>query len=159
MRREQHLLRDVFWLTLPVVAVFVYLTIATIVSFYNAEIVNFHGDPVGPLRVAAPQRMLEHATSRLLSPRRHRYLPLPGRRVRSGEGEPEIRTFHLRIRGTALDALDSAIPLSAKTWQSGWLDEDGRLVKVRARYRGQLMRWYFFRRKNWKPRYRPFASP
>ena len=104
MRRHRHLFRDVFWLTLPVVAVLIYLSVASIVGFYNAEIVNFSGDPVGPLRVAPLQRIMEHATQPAFDPEKHRYLPMPGRRSRSAKRGPEIRTFHLWIRGPALDA-------------------------------------------------------
>ena len=43
MRGQKHILRDVFVLTLPLAAVWVYLVAATAAGFYNAEVKNFHG--------------------------------------------------------------------------------------------------------------------
>lgn len=152
MKRNRHLLFDVFVMTLPVLGVMGYVLLAAAASFYNAEIKNFHGDAVGPLRVGGPQTMLAAGLEPLVNRPVRRWLPdRPDPAAPNSDddaADPPI--VDLRVDGTALDALSSDLPASAEKWERGELVVNGLPQRVKVRYRGQLMSRYFWKRKAWK---------
>ena len=144
MSSQRNLLRDTFVLSLPVVALLVVHAVSVATSFYNAEIVGYHGQPLGSLRVGGMGRMLRHNEKSLSWPMQRRHLPDP-----LPEKSP-IRIFDLRVDGLELDNLQAAVPISGKTWRPAKLVEGGKFIPVEVRYRGQLMSNYFFDVKAWK---------
>ena len=137
MKCHRHLLRDTFFLSLPIVALLGYVIAASIVSFYNAEIKNFHGYPIRPLRVGGLQRMLQYSVGPLRARVPHRYLADRTRRACQQSKATGPRVFDLRIQGRRLDALASAVPASTRQWQPAFLVEGQEFIRVEARNRGQ----------------------
>jgi hypothetical protein len=153
MRRVRHLLRDLLLLTLPIMGVGLWIWIAALGSFWNAEIRNFHGELVRDLRVGTLRTMLQASTRQLFHPKARRYLPI--RRAPSANPPqvvPDLPVFDLRIDGVALDALAEDLPASARERQKAVLDVGPRTLEVNATWRGQKMENYFFQRKAWKLR-------
>ena len=144
MTNQRNILRDTFVLSLPAVALVIVHAVSAATSFYNAEVVGYHGHPLGSERVGGLERMLRHNERTLFSRIPRRYLPDP-----LPENLP-IRIFDLRIEGLELEKLQAALPISAKTWRPAKLVEGGKFSPVEVRYRGQLMRNYFFDVKAWK---------
>ena len=144
MRGARHLFRDVFFLSLPLAAVLVYLVFAAATSFVNAEVLNFHGYPARGLRIGSLRRMLRYTLDGFLQPAQRRYLS------DALQAEPSVRVFDLRIDGTELDALEANLPGSGRVWRAATLGESDGLRDVEVRVRGQRMDNYFFERKSWK---------
>ncbi len=149
MTFHRHILRDVFWLTLPLLVVLIVLFGSTVVSFCRAEIANFHGYPVRSLRAGSLKDFLVESLRPLTEPKKVRHLPVLQELNRRIDGP---RVFDLRTGGEALDALMSDLPASASAWQPGELVEGGVARKVDVRHRGQRMANYFFEPKAWKIR-------
>lgn len=150
--RPHNILRDVVILTMPLVAVAAFIFAAAATSFHNAEIVNFSGYPVRALRIDPIGRFVQEAIDpfRNLTARR-RYLA--GRAPIA----QEVPFLDLRVRGAALDLLDSALPASGRTWVDAvvidWQDTARPLQRpVKVRHRGQRMENHFFDRRAWKIR-------
>lgn len=141
---RRHLLRDVFWLSLPVVALLLYHTVTSITSFYNGEIASFHGHLLGSERAGGLGGIVRYNERALFQQRGKRYLP------DLALTDSPVRILDLRVRGSEQDALDSAVPASAKTWRPATLVEGGQLVPVEVRYRGQVLDKFFYDVKNWK---------
>ena len=153
MRRVPHLLRDVVLLTLPAMGLFVWLWIAALGSFWNAEVRSFHGELVRDLRVGTLRTMIQTATRGLFHPEARRFLPI--KRALSdnpAQGTPGLEIFDLRIDGAALDALEADLPASARERHKALLDVGPETLEVDASWRGQRMSNYFFARKSWKLR-------
>lgn len=144
MSFRRHLLRDVVLLSLPLVAILGYLLLAAGVSFYNAEIRNFHGYLVRGLRVGTPRQMLRYHVNQILHPQRRNFLS------DVDTAASKVRVFDLRVDGAELDALMSALPASADDWRPAWLNEPSGASKVEVRNRGQRLDNYFFATKSWK---------
>lgn len=145
LRPGRHLLRDVIVLSLPAVALLVYLVLATATSFYNAEIKNFHGYLTRNIRLSGPAGTARTMVRPVTDPTHVRHLPLP----ESLQARP-ARHFDLRVPGTSLDLLSAALPASGSVWQPAEVMDDGILKRVQVRYRGRMFSNFFGRRKTWK---------
>ncbi|MSR47282.1 MAG: hypothetical protein EXS13_09490 [Planctomycetes bacterium] len=153
MRRQPNILRDVVILTLPFLAVAIYLWCAALASFWNAEIRNFHGERVRDLRVGTLRTMIQSVVRNTFDTRERRFQPLSPRKADAPAAAPAVDVFDLRIDGTALDALEADMPESARSRQKALLTvNDDETYEVDANWRGQRMDNYFFARKAWKLR-------
>ncbi len=143
---HRHILRDVFWLSLPVTVILVYLIGIAISDFHKAEVENFHGYPARSLRIGGLQSMFLRATQSLGDVSHNRFLSSKGR------GEPDVvPNIDLRVKGVDLDALDARFPKSSKKWRDAWMhDSPSKRQRVSVHYRGQLLTNYFFHQKSWK---------
>lgn len=147
MKPFRHLFRDVVVFSLPVLGLVVYLAVSALASFFSAEVANFHGYPVRSLRAGGLQAALTHTFRPLGGISSRRYLADGARRAVM---PPPVRQFDLRVDGTALDQLDSALPGSGRQWLPAALQEGQELVPVEVHYRGQQMSNFFWRIKAWK---------
>ncbi len=157
MRRSRNLLRDVVLLTLPFLAVSVWLWIAALGSFWNAEIRNFHGELVRDLRVGTLRTMVQRSIRDVFGSRSRRFLPLkrpvPAIAVDAAAPDDGVDVYDLRVDGSSIDALAADLPESARAKQRGVLTVNGdQNFEVDANWRGQRMENYFFARKSWKLR-------
>ncbi len=149
MRFHRHVLRDVFVLTLPIVAILGYVVISAALSFYRAEVACFHGYPVRSLRAGGFKAALDHAVAPLTNGTGERYRPTRDRLAERTNGP---RVYDVYVRGEQLDRLRGDLPASAKSWVSATMRADGSDLDVDIRNRGQRMVNYFWPRKAWKIR-------
>ncbi|MBL8842258.1 MAG: CotH kinase family protein [Planctomycetes bacterium] len=157
MRRTRSLLRDVVLLTLPFLAASVWLWIAALGSFWNAEIRNFHGELVRDLRVGTLRMMVQRTIRDVFGSAPRRFLPLkrevPAIAVDAGAEDDGVDVFDLRIDGAAIDELAADLPGSARERKDALLEvNNGELLEVDATWRGQRMDNYFYARRSWKLR-------
>jgi len=141
--RKNHF-REVLVLSLPIVVGSIITIFAALISFYNAEIANFHGYPTRSLRVGGLKQMLKFEIASLNPNIKSRYLP------NKSTDSSDIKQINLRVRKAVLNKLKEDMPASAKIWQPAWLIRDGTYKKVQLKNRGQRLTNYFWPRKAWQ---------
>ena len=149
--RRRHLLRDLFFLSLPFAGLSVYLWLAAITGFWNAEVVNFSGYPVRNIRVANFGTFVEEAVRPLRQPLGRDFLPRDGLRGPVDE-ERSVPLVEMMVAGNDLDRLDSALPASGKEWVPAVLRPEPQAPwqEIEARHRGQRLDNFFWRIRSWK---------
>lgn len=144
MHLRRHFLRDVFIFSFPVVTILGIGVIASAVTFYNAEIVNFHGYVTRSLRIGGWRQML-HSNANAFNPfKQKRYLP------NKEFANVPLRRYSIQVKASNLDKLKEHLPGSAKVWQRAWLQNGNKFTRVEIRNRGQRLENFFWARKAWQ---------
>ncbi len=132
-------LRDVFILSLPIVAVLAYVHVSVLRDFLNLCI-----------KLDQPFPNLSNTeTFSLLYERKFRTLRAALTRT-APPAESSLPTVEILVNRDLLRELSRDLPASGKEYKDGWMMLDGRFRPVMVRYRGDYYYHWFCEKKSWR---------
>jgi parallel beta-helix repeat protein len=132
-------LRDVFILSLPVLAVVAYVHVSVLRDFYNLCV-----------KLDQPFPNLSNTeTFSLLYERKFRTLRAALTR-KAPPAESSLPTIEMLVNRDLIRELGRDLPASGKEYKEGWMMLDGRFRPVKVRYRGDYYYHWFCEKKSWR---------
>lgn len=145
-KSNQHYLRDVFFLTSPLVGMLGLFVVASVASIVNSEIRGFHGYHLSAPRAGGISQFFKYTEDSLVAPESGVFLSDDLRQT------SPLELLDLRVDGTDLDQFSESLPASGKEWAKAVVMSDGVPHEVEVRYRGSRFSNFIFREKGWKIR-------